>query len=342
MTVTIKDIAKLANVSRSTVDKVINNRPGVKKETRERIEAIIEEVNYQPNLLGKALVMSKDPIILGVILTPEYNPFIKVLIKGIEEAEKEFSPFGIKIIIKMLTTLQSAELVSILTEFENMGAKGIAFIPIDDVQVIKKANQLAEDGVAIVTFNSKLKGIHDIRYVGQNHIKAGSVAAGLMEKLVPEGGDIGVIISSKTLSCHPNRLDGFRSHLGKSNLNIVDIQENQDRRDLAFKIALEYCNNYPNLKGIYLSGSSSNGVRRALALSDKLHDVKIISHDLVPENEELLKEGIVDFVIAQSERKQGYQIIKELFEYLIKKQTPTSEYYEIPVQIITKEMIAGF
>ncbi len=339
MSITIKDIAKLANVSRSTVDKVINDRPGVKKETRERIEAIIEELDYQPNLLGKALVMSKDPIILGVIPTPEYNPFIQVLLKGIEKAEKEFSPFGIKIIVKMLTTLQPAELVSILTEFENMGAKGIAFIPIDDVQVIKKANQLTEDGVAIVTFNSKLTAIHDIRYVGQNHVKAGRVAAGLMEKLVPEGGDIGVIISSKTLSCHPDRLNGFQSHLKKSNLNIIDIQENQDKRELAFKIALEYCNKYPNLKGIYLSGSSSSGVRRALALANKLYNVKIISHDLVPENEELLKEGIVDFVIAQSERTQGYQIVKELFDYLVKKQQPTSEYYEIPVNVITKEMV---
>lgn len=342
LTVTIKDIAKLANVSRSTVDKVINNRPGVKKETRERIEAIIKELDYQPNLLGKALVMSKDPTILGVILTPEYNPFIQVLMEGIEKAEKEFSPFGIKIIVKMLHSLQPAELVSIMTEFETMGAKGIAFLPIDDLQVIKKANQLAEDGMAIVTFNSKLKDISEIRYVGQNHVKAGRVAAGLMEKLIPDGGDIGVIISSKTLSCHPDRLQGFSTRLEESNLNIVDIQENQDRRELAFKIALEYCNKYPNLKGIYLSGSSSNGVYKALALADKLHNVKIISHDLVPENKELLKKGFVDFVIAQSERNQGYQIIKELFDFLIKKQAPASQFYEIPVDVITKEMITDF
>ncbi len=198
----------------------------------------------------------------------------------------------------MLTTLQSAELVSILTEFENMGAKGIAFIPIDDVQVIKKANQLAEDGVAIVTFNSKLKGIHDIRYVGQITSRR---AAWLQVswKACAEGGDIGVIISSKTLSCHPNRLDGFRSHLGKSNLNIVDIQENQDRRDLAFKIALEYCNNYPNLKGIYCQAAAATVVAEGFGIVRQTSRCQDISHDLVPENEELLKEGIVDFVIAQ-------------------------------------------
>ena len=55
MSVTINEIAKLANVSRATVDKVIHNRPGVKKETRERVQAIIENVDYHPNLIGKAL-----------------------------------------------------------------------------------------------------------------------------------------------------------------------------------------------------------------------------------------------------------------------------------------------
>ena len=341
MAVTIKDIAKLANVSRSTVDKVIHNRSGVKKETRERIQVIIEELNYQPNLLGKALVNCKDPIKLGVILTPDYNPFIQVLLQGIRKAEKEFAPFGIEVTVKMLTTLQPAELIGILTEFENINVKGIAFLPINDSQVINKANQLADKGIAILTFNSKLDGINEIRYVGQDHVKAGSVAAGLMEKIIPFGGDAAVIISSKNLSCHPDRLFGFCSHIENSNnnINIVDIQENQDQREIAFKIALEYCNKYPNLKAIYLSGSGSSGVKKALSLAGKLHNIKIISHDLVPENELLLKEGVVDFVIAQSEQRQGYQIIKDLFDYLVKKQKPISDFYEIPVDIITKEML---
>jgi len=71
LSVTIKEIAEMANVSRATVDKVINNRPGVKKETQEKILAILNEMNYEPNLIGKALVLSKSPIRLGIIVSSE-------------------------------------------------------------------------------------------------------------------------------------------------------------------------------------------------------------------------------------------------------------------------------
>ena len=263
--VTINEIAKLANVSRATVDKVIHNRPGVKQETRDRVQAILDNVNYHPSLVGKALVLSKNPIIIGVIPTPDYNPFIQTLLSGIKKAQKEFSSFGFKVEVRMPTTLEPAELLSLLIEFENMNIAGLALIPINDPQVIRKLNNMQEKGIKILTFNSELEEIHGIRYVGQNHVKAGSVAAGLMEKLLPDGGEVGVIISSKTLACHPDRLNGFRSRLQEhdNGITIVGVEENQDKKEEAFKIALSYLNKYPNLKGFYLSGSGSDGVRNA-------------------------------------------------------------------------------
>ena len=341
MSVTINEIAKLANVSRATVDKVIHNRPGVKKETKERVQAILENVDYHPNLLGKALVLSKNPIRVGVILTPDYNPFIQVLLSGIKKAQKEYLSFGFEVVVKMLTTLEPAELISILIELENLNVAGLALLPIDSPQVIKKINQMQENGVQILTFNSPLEEIHGFRYVGQNHVKAGSVAAGLMEKLLPGGGKVGIIISSKTLSCHPDRLRGFQERLGQrdNGITIVDVEENQDKKEEAFRIALSYLNKYPDLSGFYLSGSGSDGVRNALAVANVTRPVKIISHDLVPETEALIKEGIIDFVISQNAKEQGYQIVKQLFDYLIKMQRPKNYYYEIPIEIISREVI---
>lgn len=54
---TIKDIAKMANTSIGTVDRALNNKPGVSAKTRERIMAIAESLDYKPNRLGKALVL---------------------------------------------------------------------------------------------------------------------------------------------------------------------------------------------------------------------------------------------------------------------------------------------
>lgn len=158
MSVTIKQIAELANVSRGTVDKVLNDRPGVKAETKAKILQIAKELNYQPNFLGKALVQSKEPTKLGIVLTPDYNPFIQAILKGIRQATDEFSPFGLKIDVKMLTTLEAAELISILNEMSINGYSGIAVFPIDDTQVKNKINQLVDEGIVVMTFNSRIDG----------------------------------------------------------------------------------------------------------------------------------------------------------------------------------------
>ncbi len=344
MSVTIKQIAELANVSRGTVDKVLNNRPGVKEETKNKILQIAKELNYQPNFLGKALVQSKEPTRLGIILTPDYNPFIQATLRGIHQAEEEFSAFGLKIDIKMLTTLEPAELVNLLTEMSTDGYAGIAVFPLDDSQVKAKINQLVEQGIVIITFNSRIDGINDLCFLGQDHVQGGKAAGGLMGHLLPDGGEVGIIISSSHLSCHQCRLSGFQEKTASRypNLKIVEVRENQDRKDEAFKITLEYCNRYPNLKGIYITGGGIGGVGSALDIAGKAGQIKVICHDLVPDTVTLLQNGTVDFAIGQSARNQGYQLVKLLFDYIIKRQKPESYYIRVPITIATEDTIDCF
>ena len=304
MGVTIKQIAELANVSRGTVDKVLNNRPGVKEETKLKILQIAKELHYQPNFLGKALVQSKEPTKLGIILTPDYNPYIQDMLKGM------------------------------LTDMSMDGYDGIAVFPIDDTQVKNKINQLSDQGVIIVTFNSKIEGIKQLCFLGQDHTKGGATAAGLLGRLLPDGGDIGVIISSYHLSCHQCRLNGFQDKLAQKfpDLRIVEIQENQDHKEDAFKITLEYCNKYPNLKGLYITGGGVSGVGNALEIAGKSGRLKVVCHDLVPDTIPLLQNGVVDFALDQNAKHQGHELVKILFDYIIKRQKHFFLLYDIPGQ----------
>lgn len=341
MAVTIRQIAELANVSRGTVDKVLNNRPGVKKETKERVLKIAKELNYQPNFLGKALVQSKNPINIGIILTPEHNPFIHDILKGIKNAQDEFNAFGIDVSVKMPTTLEPAEQISILTELEQEGVHGIAMFPIDDSSVVNKTNQLVKKNIAILTCNSQVKGIQDFCFIGQDHYKGGAVAAGLMTKLMPSGGKVGIIISSYNLACHTDRLNGFADRVKKAKLpiEILEIQENQDRKDEAFKITLKYLNKYPDLSGIYITGGGIGGVGSALDLSNHPNRIKVIGHDLTPDSISLLKDDTIDFILGQNPEQQGYQLVKVLFDFLVKKQKPVDNFIKIPITISTTDML---
>ena len=64
---TIYDIAKEAGCSASTVSRVINNKPGIRKETRERVQALLEKYNYTPDIAARGLVKQSSGLI-GILI----------------------------------------------------------------------------------------------------------------------------------------------------------------------------------------------------------------------------------------------------------------------------------
>lgn len=81
--ITIKFLAEMAGVSPKTVSKAINDRPGVREETRQAIKALAKEYNYYPNGFGRGLKGNSSKTI-GVIVSDNANPNSAYHIKGME------------------------------------------------------------------------------------------------------------------------------------------------------------------------------------------------------------------------------------------------------------------
>jgi len=82
---TIKDIARLANVSVSTVSRVLNDRPDVSEESRRRVRAVIEEHHFIPSNTARDLVRV-NPDTIGLVVRGMQNPFYTDIILAIESA----------------------------------------------------------------------------------------------------------------------------------------------------------------------------------------------------------------------------------------------------------------
>jgi LacI family transcriptional regulator len=84
---TIKEIAKIAGVSRSTVSRVINNDPNVSERTRTKVQSIIDELNYQPDPVARSLIGGRTRV-LGLVIPMAFSslftdPFFSLLAQGI-------------------------------------------------------------------------------------------------------------------------------------------------------------------------------------------------------------------------------------------------------------------
>ena len=93
MPVTIKDVAKAAGVSPSTVTRVIQNKSTISDETKKRVRKAMKELNYHPNLNARSLVSSYTQVI-GLVLPDDsdvfyQNPFFPSILRGIAQVASE-------------------------------------------------------------------------------------------------------------------------------------------------------------------------------------------------------------------------------------------------------------
>ncbi len=82
MSITISDVARLANVSKATVSAVMNERPGISQKTRERVLEIAAHLNFRPNQLARSLSTQKTHSI-GLVIKEIDNPFFMKIMKGV-------------------------------------------------------------------------------------------------------------------------------------------------------------------------------------------------------------------------------------------------------------------
>lgn len=85
MNITIKDVAKAANVSVATVSRVLNNKSNVSEEAVQAVNRAVEELGYSPNFLGRDLRKSETKRILAIIGSTEQSFYSDVL-RGMQDA----------------------------------------------------------------------------------------------------------------------------------------------------------------------------------------------------------------------------------------------------------------
>jgi LacI family transcriptional regulator len=175
-------------------------------------------------------------------------------------------------------------------------------------------------------------------FVGQNLVASGRVAAGLMGRLIPAGGKIGILSGSSSIEALKERIRGFQEVLKEryQHLEIVQVEEGVEDDDVGFTRTKAICRDCPDLDGLYITGRGIRGACEALKAL-KLERVRVVCFDAQPETGELLREGRVDFTITQDPYQQGYLPVKLLYDYFFMNRKPESTVYHTQLRIMTSE-----
>jgi LacI family transcriptional regulator len=196
---TIKDIARIANVSPATVSLVINGQPGVSSETRDRLSVIVQALNYQPNLVARSLVKRRSYAI-AMLITNTRNPIFPEIAAGVDDVLNEFG-YSLSII----STYDDEKMEA--NRIEKIRARGIDGI-IASAALIEDENirNLVQSGYPVVSVLRRAYNCPELDYVNVDNVKGGYLA---VEHLIRLGHKrIGIIKGPLNTSTGVERLKG--------------------------------------------------------------------------------------------------------------------------------------
>src|SRR5690554_670452 len=235
MKATIRDVAKKANVSVSTVSRVINQKGYVHEETKVIVEKTIEELGFIPNQLARSLT-SRSSKIIGVIV-PHIGPsFYGELLEGIES---QASAYGYKIMFCNTQDDPDREL-EYLKFFEQYNIEGLII-----AANFSNKDKLAELKIPVVTVDHILD--ENIPSITSDNVKGGQLAA---RKLIDTGAkNILVFRGPSFLLTTMERTIGFLNELKPTKIyaDIFDF----DLVSPDIKLIEEILKSNPNVDGIF-------------------------------------------------------------------------------------------
>lgn len=207
------DIAREANVSQSTVSRVINNNPRISEATRQRVKKAMERLGYSPNAVARTLITGRSQLI-GLVVSNITNPFYPEVIESIVAAATEHDYNVILCNTQENLKLQMSYL-ALLIEHQVDGA--ILTSSLLDTEGLLA--RVASDGIPLVMVNRTVEGLR-VDSVRMDNAGAGRMVAKHLVELGHR--DIAFVGGLAETSTNTERLSGFRSELAALGVELPD------------------------------------------------------------------------------------------------------------------------
>lgn len=336
--VTIKEIADLANVSRGTVDRVLNNRGAVSPQTAKKVREIAHTLGYKPNKAGIALAAQKKKLRIGVILFGPENPFFQRVLDGVSSKAEELAAYDCTVLIRRVTFDADAQIRAI-NELVAEGIHGLMMTPYNDPSIVEKINELYQMEIPVVTTNTDIQGSRRIAYVGSNYYEGGRTAGGLMRLVTGGSARLGIITGSSQVLCHTERIAGFLDVLQRTapGIQVLDTLKNHDDEFESYEVTKHFLKTYPDANAVFFAAAGVHGGCKAIMNMNRTKNMHVICFDAEVTIRQMVLDGLICATISQQPRKQGSRPLDLLFDYLTTGNLPEEEINYVDAAIKIRE-----
>ena len=299
---TVIDIAREAGVSLATVDRVLNERPGVREKTILAVADAITRLGYVRDLAAANLARQRNYRIAFVLPDTE-SQFVQTLHAELETASAVAIASRTEIDVIRFPAEDPHALAALLAELPTKGVAGVAVMAPETPILRDAIRNLRQRGLAVVALVSDLPNTERDRFVGIDNRAAGRTSAVLMGRFLGQGPQkVVVVAQSMLLREAVERRLGFDEVMGRDfpQVDVLPTLESHGSPDLLRQVVSEILLQCPNVGGIYLLGSGHRALTQAIGDLGLAGKLVVIGHELTPHAREALICGKMDAVITQN------------------------------------------
>lgn len=340
--VTLKMIAEKAGTSIGTVDRALNNREGIKEDSKLLILKVAEELGYRPNKLASALARKKV-VRIGMAYPRHPHEFYRDIDLGIDKAAEELQDYGV-IIEKIRYETQNPDVAhERLAQINPAEYDGLA-INSAGAANIGQIDHFVHRGLPVITFNTDAAESDRLFYIGDNSRQSGMMGGEILGMLLGGRGSVTVCGNFARTTPFIERFGGFCEFIQPNypNIHIFPCLECCSDPELAEKSLIDVLIRTPDISGVFCTGYSSTiGAVSALKTLNR-RDVRLVGYDVTDRTSEALRDGWCDALLYQDPYRQGHQAAHLLTRHILEGWIPPKPRMYVDTGIVIKSNLDSY
>ena len=333
----------MAGVSAGTVDRVLHNRGDVSRASREKVQKVLDEIDYHPNMFAIGLAAKKRYHIICIIPYYIEHDYWHSVAQGIDRAAQEMRPFNVGVDYLFYSHANKPSYQEACTRLQSESVDAVLIAPNFQDDTLKLTSYLESKNIPYAFIDFNMEQTHALCYIGQDSQVSGYIAAKILMRRYREGQELVLFLNNQKNSPAEvqmqRRLEGFMQYLAAEHRNLIvhDFVLHKENTDANEKQLDTFFAEHPKVALGAVFNSRVYQVAGYLQRKKQKLDA-LVGYDLLQKNVEYLKSGEVNYLIGQRPGLQGYCGVKALCNHIVFKKPVTAVKY-MPIDVLMKENI---
>lgn len=306
---TLKQLMELTQLSRATIDRALNDRPGVHPRTRSAVEAALRQLGASDDQALPVASRDASNALRVRLLLQAGDAFTAELTRTAASLEAEFAAAGVTVEVVNCVGASDEDValrVREVAQGAQPAADAIGIICTNTPPITSALRECMARGLGVVTLITDVDADARHTYVGVNNRAAGQSAAFLVGRHL-EGRpspSVAVVVATFSYTCHEDREIGFRSLLRQRfpHVNVVEVIKGADSGAATYEATRRCMEMHGALDGIYNVAGGNEGLAAALRERGLAGRTLYVTHEVNAVTEPLLRADVIDYLLSQDLR----------------------------------------